>query len=114
MAEFYDITFAKSQLHLRTNIHMGSHLVTPNLSYQGKINVLVVPNINDHIDEEFASLTPAFDSVIAKLRAMVLSVERRPITTNTGLTEKMWFSFVQKSWENVKNSSFFLEYSRLL
>ena len=38
----------------------------------------------------------------------------RPFTSNLKETEKTWFQHAQRSWENVKTSNFYMEYSRLL
>ncbi len=57
-----------------------------------------------------------FHDLCGSLRRAVLSssASRRPLTTSMRQTEKSWFQFAQKSWEGVKNSSFYMEYNRLL
>ena len=55
----------------------------------------------------------SFDAAVDKLRRTVFSLKRTQLT-QTKLTEKSWVGLANRTWDNIKNSSFFMEYSRLL
>ena len=55
----------------------------------------------------------SFDAAVDNLRRTVFSLKRTQLT-QTKLTEKSWVGLANRTWDNIKNSSFFMEYSRLL
>ena len=54
-----------------------------------------------------------FEESVKSLRKTVFSLKRSPLT-QTKLSEKGWVSLANRTWDNIKNSSFYMEYSRLL
>ena len=56
----------------------------------------------------------SYEKLSSELRKRVLAVRPRPLTTTGRLTEKTWLNYSQKCWENIKSSSFYIEYGRIL
>ena len=54
------------------------------------------------------------EKALLLLRQTFSKIKMRPFTSNLKETEKTWFQHAQRSWENVKTSNFYMEYSRLL
>ena len=88
----------------------------------GEINLFVLPSFEDDndggCDSEDRSSSgyggmSSFEDHVTALRRKVVSI--RPVHLTTAkLTEKMWLKFAEKTWDNIKNCSFYSEYSRLL
>ena len=78
--------------------------------------MVTIPDIEgERADELRHRIKPvhSYDSAIDILRRTVFSLKRTPLT-QTKLTEKSWVSLANRTWDNIKNSSFYMEYSRLL
>ena len=56
----------------------------------------------------------SYEKLTSELRRRVLAVPPRPLNTVGKLTEKTWLNHAQKAWENIKSSSFYVEYGRIL
>ena len=54
-----------------------------------------------------------FQSAVDTLRRSVFSLKRSPLT-QTRLTERSWVSLANRTWDSIKNSPHYTEYSRLL
>lgn len=55
----------------------------------------------------------SFDAAVDILKRTVFSLKRTQLT-QTKLSEKSWVSLANRTWDSIKNSSFYMEYSRLL
>jgi len=101
--ECYSMAWAKSRLNWRCE---GSD----------KPQLILLP---DHEGERADSLSfrirPRVDIERAgrQLRHQVLNMPRRNLT-QTKLSERGWVNLANKTWDNIKNSAFYMEYSRLL
>ena len=111
-----------SQLRLRSGLGIVGRHVLPHLrslpSGRDKdldgLNLFILPDFEFGGNSRGFAPGITFEGVSSKLRRQVLSAARRPLTTSPKMTERGWFQFAQKSWENVKNSSFYMEYNRML
>lgn len=56
----------------------------------------------------------SYEKLTSELRRRVLAIPARPLNTSGKLTEKNWLAYAQKCWDNVKSSSFYVEYGRIL
>ena len=56
----------------------------------------------------------SYEKLTSELRRRVLAVPPRPLNTVGKLTEKTWLNHAQKAWDNIKSSSFYVEYGRIL
>jgi len=54
-----------------------------------------------------------FEEAVKTMRKTIFSLKRSPLT-QAKLTEKGWVSLANRTWDNIKNSPFYMEYSRLL
>ena len=54
-----------------------------------------------------------FEESVKTMRKTIFSLKRSPLT-QAKLTEKGWVSLANRTWDNIKNSAFYMEYSRLL
>ena len=121
MNEFYARAFSKSQFHALSRGEMStdngfthSHLPMENKENELKVNLVSLPDFELFVPTDcgFEShLT--FEDALLKFRRALMTSEKRPLST-AKLSEKAWFSHMQKSWENVKSSGFYAEYSRFL
>lgn len=87
----------------------------------GEINLFLLPSFEgdgggEDSDSDSSSGyggRPSFEDLVASLRRKVVSV--RPVHLTTAkLSEKLWLKFAEKTWDSIKNCSFYSEYSRLL
>ena len=93
-----------SQLHFSSGITTGGDV----------FNLSIIPEIDtDSADNSIISVT-ALDEASMQLRQAVNKVVPRPLSTNVKMTELGWLQHAQKTWDQVKNSSFYMEYNRLL
>ena len=81
---------------------------------QNEVNVLLVPDLEANesslpMDDKYS-----FDSAVLALRQSLNRLQMRPFTNSVKQSEKHWFQHCQKTWEQIKTSNFYLEYSRLL
>ena len=56
---------------------------------------------------------PGFEDYVTRFRRKIVSIQPVHLTT-VRLTEKLWLKFAEKTWDNIRNCSFYSEYSRLL
>jgi len=54
-----------------------------------------------------------YEESVKTMRKTIFSLKRSPLT-QAKLTEKAWVSLANRTWDNIKNSPFYMEYSRLL
>ena len=54
-----------------------------------------------------------FEESVKSMRKTIFSLRRSPLT-QAKLTEKGWVNLANRTWDNIKNSAFYMEYSRLL
>jgi len=101
--ESYNLVWSKSRL--KWKVEGGD-----------EANLVLLP---DHEGERADTLSyrlrPRYDVEKAgrQLRYKVLNMPRRNLT-QTRLSEKGWVSLASRTWDNIKNSAFYMEYSRLL
>lgn len=100
MEGFYRRVFAKSMLQWKDKQDKPILQVMSDYSDE----TITPPNISSH---------PSFEDAVKMLRKKVYSLKRTPLCQNR-LDEKSWMNLARKTWENIKNSSFYVEYSRLL
>ena len=77
------------------------------------VNMFVLPDMEQNDDDGVISFY-SFSDECEKLRRMVLSAPKRNLSTKLRMTERSWFAHASKSWEAVKGSSFYSEYSKQL
>lgn len=114
MQDFYETVFKSSQLHTRSGINLS--VAMPALSADlSSLNLFLVPDqeAEESKGSSFRS-SLSYEDFSRNLRRAVLSAQRRPISTTKGMTERSWLTFANKSWESIKNSSLYQEYSRLM
>ncbi|KAI5646353.1 protein SMG9 [Phthorimaea operculella] len=79
------------------------------------INLFLLPEIyHDHDNREIYRGHPSFAQLAARLRWMLLGVNRHQITSTPNLSERGWFHYSSKAWETIRKCTFFLEYERFL
>ena len=105
-----------------------SHLDHANCSGPGQnVNLFFLPdlelsnagNSRKAVSTESNGITAlpdiSYDKFTSELRRRILGIPPRPLNTSSAkMTEKSWLNYAQKSWENVKSSSFYVEYGRIL
>ena len=114
MQDFYESVFKSSQLRTRSGINM--RIARPALAAElSSLNLFLVPDqeAEEGKGSSFRS-SLSHEHFSRDLRRAVLSAQRRPISTTKGMTEKSWLTFANKSWDSIKNSSLYQEYSRLM
>jgi hypothetical protein len=75
------------------------------------INFVFLPGLN--LNEDARNGLPSYKRCIDHLTRQLLGVKR----ANNLLihnTEKKWFAYAQKMWENIRKSQLFNEYNRLM
>lgn len=114
MRDFYEQVFKDSQLHPSQPY---LEILGEKKDSQTSVNLYLLPDFdlerptNGGNRPFLPEIT--YKSGVDAMRRDILSQSRKPLTV-VKQTEKTWFQFAKDSWENIKNSSFFLEYSRLL
>lgn len=108
MEDFYGRVLAKSRLQWRDGAEVT----------EDKPLLQVMPDHEGDYSEETTtrrkiSLHPSFEDAVKSLRKQVFSLKRTPLSQGR-LNEKSWLSLASRTWDNIKNSSFYMEYSRLL
>lgn len=84
-----------------------------------ELNLFILPSFerpnDDEADNPISKYKghPSFSVLTAALRHQLAGMPREHITHHT-LSEKNWFHYAARSWENVKKSSLIAEYHRLL
>jgi len=101
--ECYSLAWSKSRLHWKSKDSDSPHLI------------LLPDQEGERADSLSFRIRPRVDIERAgrQLRHQVLNMPRRNLT-QTRLSERGWVSLANKTWDNIKNSAFYLEYSRLL
>lgn len=56
---------------------------------------------------------PTIEELARRLKSQVFGASKGQLT-NVQLTERTWLHYCSKTWDNIRKSTFFLEYSRLL
>lgn len=74
-----------------------------------KVNLVLVPDLEDNSNSD-----TSFTSEVQKIKEMFHKLRIQPFLNNCKQNEKLWLQHAKKSWDQVKESSFYLEYSRLL
>lgn len=112
-----------SKLNYKNSIsEMGNHLnnnVTKktktssaeNSSASSAINLVFLPDLK--LNEDARNGLPSYKRCIDHLTRQLMAVKR----ANNLLiqnTEKKWFAYAQKMWENIRKSQLFNEYNRLM
>ena len=81
---------------------------------KNEVNLLLLPDLEANENRVPMDDNYSFDSAIISLRQSLSRLQMRPFTSNVKQSEKNWFQHCQKTWEQIKTSNFYLEYSRLL
>ena len=105
-------TFNRLQSEYKTMLDENS--VSFRFKSGNDVNLLMIPDLEAHehvlpMDNKYT-----FDQSILKLRQFLNLLQMRPFTNNVKQSEKSWFQHCQKTWEQIKTSNFYLEFSRLL
>lgn len=101
--DLYGMVFSKSRLSWKDEEQDIPNLVlVPDL--EGERAEILHHRIKPRVDLERAG---------RGLRQKVFSLPRRPLSQGK-LTEKAWLNLATRTWDNIKNSPFYMEYSRLL
>ncbi|KAK7066530.1 smg-9, nonsense mediated mRNA decay factor [Halocaridina rubra] len=106
----YQETFIGSCLKNKSHVGICNSLTYAPLtetSCGSLVNLFLLPEFNSP-----HNVVP-FAEALQEMRRQVLSMRRIPLTHLT-LTEKSWYQYVCRTWENVRKWSLFVEYSRLL
>ncbi len=108
---------AKRQ-HLREVMEQSSLKYDTSLTDgEDVFNFCAVPNFDEEYSQTAArtvtATTPHFEEAVRNLRHAVSKAKARPLSSSK-LTESGWLAFAQRSWNTVKNYSFYMEYNRLL
>ncbi|XP_014246806.1 protein SMG9 [Cimex lectularius] len=114
--EMYKKMYAQSQLVIKSGIGIANGSVlkslTPELCDCEPVNVFFLPSFKRKGDAKSYELT-SYTELIKSLRYQINGLSPASLT-NTVLSEKNWYYYASKIWENVKKSSLFPEYGRLL
>ena len=113
LRETYNKVLGES-LHFRSKTGLsGDKSLTSSKS--GKdLNLFLIPDVESEENLHYSDENLQLGNVLLKLRQTFSHLQMRPFTTNLKQTEKSWFQHAHKSWESIKSSNFFMEYSRLL
>jgi len=109
METFYSRVLTKSRLQWRDKVGSDDTEDRPLLA-------IIPDHEGDNITESSRTkITPhtSHSSAVTSLRRQVFSLKRSPLSQSR-LTEKSWLSLASRTWDNIKNSAFYMEYSRLL
>ncbi|XP_066988638.1 nonsense-mediated mRNA decay factor SMG9-like isoform X1 [Macrobrachium rosenbergii] len=110
MQGIYQETFLGSCLESESHVGSCNSLTYAPLSETScgnLVNLFLLPEFHSQQN------SVPFAEAIREMRRQVLSMRRLPLTHLT-LTEKSWYQYVCRTWENVRKWSLFVEYSRLL
>ncbi|KAK9496320.1 hypothetical protein O3M35_013362 [Rhynocoris fuscipes] len=110
----YKKQFANSQLPIQSGIGIANGNIlkslSPELCKTDPINLFLLPKF------QFGRplyQNPHFSTLIRDLRVQIFGLAPGPLT-HTLLTEKNWWHYAVKIWEDIKKSTLFPEYGRLL
>ncbi|RZC32580.1 hypothetical protein BDFB_002103 [Asbolus verrucosus] len=129
--EIYNSLFQKTKLQKDSNLGLASSKLITYLNEEtcgDHFNVFLIPEYGptsgefmmvtmDNTDCAVADVIynghPPLEDLVKKLRANILGAIKNSLT-HVQLTEKTWLTYCSKVWENVKKSSFFVEYTKLM
>uniref|UniRef100_A0A023F8R7 Protein SMG9 n=1 Tax=Triatoma infestans TaxID=30076 RepID=A0A023F8R7_TRIIF len=114
LQEGYKKLFGQSQLPIQSGIGIANGNIlkslTPELCKSDPINLFLLPRFQkDPPSYENINYT----SLVKDLRLQIYGLAPAPLT-HTLLTEKNWWHYAGKIWEDIKKSTFFPEFGRLL
>lgn len=116
LQERYKATFAGSQLPITSGIGIGTGSIlrslTPELCGE-PVNLFLLPHFDVGSDTKGFSWNIQYEELLKKMRLQLLSLPPMPFT-HTVLSEKNWWHYTVKMWEDIKKSNFYTEYGRLL
>ncbi|XP_044750959.1 protein SMG9 [Coccinella septempunctata] len=115
MQNMYKSIFLKSRLILNSNLGISSGRLVKHLSPENcgpPLNIFLVPEYDENEGEIFRG-HPPIEEIFKKMKANMFGVSKNPLT-HVQLTEKTWLIYCSKVWENVRKSSFFVEYTKLM
>jgi protein SMG9 len=113
--EIYNLLFQKSKLLKDSTLGLASSKLIYCLNEENcgePFNVYLIPEYNPKSDLIYDG-HPPLEDLVKKLRANILGAIKSSLT-HIQLTEKTWIVYCSKVWENVKKSSFFVEYTKLM
>ncbi|XP_045472265.1 protein SMG9 [Harmonia axyridis] len=111
----YKSLFLKSRLILNSNLGIASGRLVKHLCPETcgpPLNIFLVPEYEENEGVVFRG-HPPMEDIFKKLKGNMLGVTKNPLT-HVQLTEKTWLVYCAKVWENVRKSSFFVEYTKLM
>ena len=100
----YENLFKEGGFNFRCRTNLSSDNTTDG------INLILLPDIKD------PDRPSDFLKCISKLKRALSQLQPRPFISDVkkGQNEKLWFQHTKRMWDQIKTSSFYLEYSRLL
>jgi len=104
MKEVYSLVWSKSRLNWSDKD-------------SGEPNLALLPDMfGERADSLPYRIRPRidFDRASRQLRNKVFSMPKKPLSQQGKMSERSWLSLASKTWENIKNSPTYMEYSRLL
>ena len=132
LQEFYRSAFSQSGLSVTSEVGVGSgHVLAqagPQLTGSPPVNLLLLPEFTPTEDGALTEEDPddsgggppqaavtshwGLAALVQALRAEVFRLPQLPLS-HQPLSEKHWYHYAVRMWDNVRKSSFFHEYSRL-
>ncbi|KAK9879536.1 hypothetical protein WA026_006606 [Henosepilachna vigintioctopunctata] len=111
----YKSIFNKSKLVIDSSLGIATGRLVKHLNPEScgpALNIFLIP---EYVESEAISFRgyPTMEEIIKKLRANIFGATKHPLT-HVQLTEKTWLVYCSKVWENVRKSSFFVEYTKLM
>lgn len=116
LQEAYKYIFSGSQLPLNSGIGIASGTILRSLNPElcgEPLNIFILPHYSVSANINGFNWNIQYYELLKKMRLQLLSLPPRSLTHNL-LTEKNWWHYTQKIWEDIKKSTFFPEYGRLL
>ncbi|KAL3281665.1 hypothetical protein HHI36_004871 [Cryptolaemus montrouzieri] len=115
MQKMYRSIFSKSKYITESNLGIGSGRLVKHLNPENcgpLINIFLIPDYCQNEEMTFRG-HPSMEEILKKLRANIFGATKSSLT-HVQLTEKTWLIYCSRVWENVKKSSFFVEYTKLM
>merc|ERR1712181_167091 len=112
LEEFYSTLLSKSQLQWNGNGSKAAGARDSGL----KPHLVYVTDMEGEREEVLSkrhSPDKSYEECLRELRRKVFGLEKGNLTT-AKLSEKGWVSLASKTWDAIRNSPFYMEYSRLL
>ncbi|KAF6212681.1 hypothetical protein GE061_013207 [Apolygus lucorum] len=112
----YKAMFSRSQLLIQSGLGTANGVFMPSLNpelCQGDpINLYLLPE-RRRPDQKLLYEVKDYEEIIDLIRTQIHGVPVMPLT-HTTLSEKNWFHYAVKVWEDIKKSPLFSEYGRML